>query len=53
MTVWPYNVGNGGYWRRLYNVCVSALAHPEVVSRHVCRQIVKRRAKRVLRLKMP
>lgn len=51
-TVW-FNAGDGGYWRRLANVCVCALLHPNCVSRHICRQIVKRRFARLLRFKKP
>lgn len=50
----PYNVGVGGYWGRLGRLCLAAFNHPAGgVTRHICRQILKRRAGRLLKLEMP
>ena len=43
----PYNVGVGGYWGRLARLWLAAINHPAgVATRHVCRQILKRRLMR-------
>jgi hypothetical protein len=38
-----WNVGEGGQWMRLRNAALMALFAENVVTKHVCRKIVRRK----------
>lgn len=37
---WPWNVGEGDSKRRTLACIITAMEHPNVITRHVCREIL-------------